>query len=409
MRILLYTANFSPELTGSGKYNGELAHWLAQRGHCVDVITTPPHYPQWQVQKPYSGLKWTIERSINLIVRRSPIYVPRIVTGKTRMLFEISFAISSIPYWFGAMFRQYDVIFCVCPPLQIGIYPWLYRFLKKTPFLFHVHDLQVDAARKLNMITNDYLLSCLEKFETFLLKNADCVSSISEGMKQNILNKGVSSDQYIMLDNWVDTEHIRPLPLEESFRDKYGFSYSAQIVLYSGNMGEKQGLEVVLQAAKQLVDNSSIQFVLSGDGSFRTELQRKAAHLTNLHFLPLQPYSEFPKLLAMANVHLIIQKRAAGDIVMPSKLTSVLSAGGVAIVSAENHTSLANAINRNNIGYTVDPEDGVALAEVIRKVLCLEDLTNTRLRARSYAIKHFSKEVVLKKYEDTLRKISKLS
>ena len=401
VKLLLYSTNFWPEITGSGKYNGELAEWFASRGHTVDVITAPPHYPQWRVAKAYRRKLWFTERVNGVTIYRAPLLVAKTPGGRARILQEISFGITSLPYWLLVLFRKYDAVFAMCPPLQVGIYPYLYSRLRSVPFMFHVQDLQVDMAVRLNMIRGSRVIRLLSGVERFLLTHSTIVSSISEGMKQHILKKGVPEQRYFMLPNWVDLDFIRPLPTSASLRTSLGYSATDVVVLYSGNMGEKQGLELILATAKQLKERADIHFLLCGDGIVKEKIQSDAIvyGLTSVRFLPLQPYEQLPALLASADLHLIVQKRAASDVVMPSKLTSILAAGGVSIVTADDDTSLATVIRENKLGWVVEPENAIALSQQIIRSIEAADLTSFRLNARNYAEKHLSKTTILQRLE----------
>lgn len=408
MRILLYVTNFSPELTGSGKYNGELAEWFAKRGHKVDVITAHPYYPQWQVHRKYQNSWWITERAENLKIWRAPLYVPQKPTGKNRILHEFSFVLSSFPYWLGVLFRRYDVVISVCPPMQVGLLPYLYSCLKKTPFIFHIQDLQVDAARTLGLIKSRGLLSILSKVETFLLRNATIVSSISEGMKSMILNKGVPEYKYFMLPNWVDTSFIRPLLKKDTMRADFGFKVDDIIVLYAGNLGEKQGVDGLLAVAKSLEEHRHIKFLISGEGAVRHLLVKEAERLSlnNVQFSLGVPYNKLPMLLSMADIHVVIQKKGMSDLVLPSKLTTILSVGGGAIVTAEPNSMLAKELIDNQLSEVVPPEDTESLKNAILKLTHPQHLKVLQINARRYAIDNLNQDMILDKFEKFLITLS---
>jgi len=408
MRIHFYSISYSPEKAGSGRYNGELTEWLASQGHQVDVITAHPYYPEWRVHKAYRGKGWCTERHGNLTVYRCPLYVPKAVTGSSRILHELSFTLSSLVFWVGCLFRRYDLAIGMCPPLVVGLFPYLFSVLKRIPFLFHVQDLQVDAARELGMIRNKHLLNVLDRVEKFLLRRAAAVSSISEGMRQNIIAKGVHPDRYFMLPNWADTDFIRPLPPAESLRAELAIAATQKVILYSGNMGEKQGLEIILDAAEQLCHDPSFVFLLCGEGAARARLLKEAANrgIANVRFLPIRPYEDLPRILATGDVHLVILKKSTSDLVMPSKLVSILSAGGVPIVSAELGSTLHRLVTEHKVGLSTSPEDATELAATIRRAFSGEiDLTDLRRRSRKYAETSLSKAAILVQAESHLRRL----
>lgn len=409
MKVLLYSISYSPEIAGSGRYNGELTEWLAERGHKVDVITAFPYYPQWRVLDNYKKRYWFREKKGSLTIYRTPLYVPREVTGKTRVLHELSFAINSIVHWSRLSFNRYDVVIGVCPPLQTGLFPYIFGRLKKIPFLFHVQDLQVDAARQLGLIKRKWLLNMLDSMERFLLTKATKVSSISEGMKRNILNKGVRTENYFMLPNWVDIELIQPLPHEQSLKTQLGFQLTDQIALYSGNIGEKQGLEILPEVAQLLLGKPSVKIVIFGEGAARQRLEHLIAEkkINNIFlFPPVADFKDLPKILAIADVHLVVQRREASDLVMPSKLVTILSAGGASIVSADKETSLCDIIINNKLGWVSEPGNANDLAKAILEAVDSPLLSAFRINARAYAENYLDKDAILLRYEQMLLNVT---
>ncbi len=406
MYILIYSINYAPELTGTGKYTGELCEWFAERGHRVDVITALPFYPQWKIYDEYKGKKWYKEIIKGVNVYRAPLYVPENVTGKTRILHELSFSFSSLIYWVHKFFKRYDAVIGICPPMQIGLLPYIYGTFHKKTFIFHIQDLQVDVAKKLGLIKNEKFLSFLAKIERFLLKNATVVSTISKGMKENMISKGVKGENIFLLPNWVDTEFIKPLPKDQSLRREFGFKDDDKIILYSGNMGEKQGLEIVVNVAECFKSKKNIHFVFVGEGAAKERLKNMAKEKGsgNVGFFSLQPYEKLPNLMAMADLHLVIQKKSASDLVMPSKLTGILSAGGAAIVTAEERTSLYDIVETNKMGILIESENEEMLFEAIHKNIN-NNLEEIKANARSYAENSLNKDKILEKFETILFKL----
>ncbi|SEL24646.1 WcaI family glycosyltransferase [Parapedobacter koreensis] len=408
MRILIFGINYSPELTGIGKYTGEMGAWLAARGHDVAVVTAKPYYPEWDVHLAYKGTGWMTERIDGVTVHRVPLYVPKEVTSKKRILHEFSFLGGILPKWFGLLLKKkYDVVINITPPFHLGFYAWLYAKMKDAKLVTHIQDLQVDAAKELGMISNERLLNLMFKAEKHLLTSSDVVSSISLGMKKKILAKGVLDQKYIMFPNWVDEQTIKPLTKMQSLRDEWGIPLTDTVVLYSGNLGEKQGLEIIIDAAKQFSDRPDVHFIICGSGGARGRLKAMAeqAGLKQIRFYPLQPYEKLSALLATADVHLVLQKKSASDLVMPSKLTGILAAGGCSIVSALPGTSLYEIVDIHHLGILIEPESVEALTNGLQQALDT-DLSPYRERARQYAERFLSKEQVLQEFERNLVRLT---
>lgn len=407
MRILIYGINYAPELTGIGKYTGEMATWLTKKGHEVTVITAPPYYPEWKVQKSYKGKFWQTENMDGITVYRCPLYVPKNVTSLKRIIHEFSFLASIFPIWILTLFqKKYDIVFCISPPFHLGLLPLLYAKIRGVKFVNHIQDLQVDAAKDLSMIKNKRFLDVMFKTEKYIFDTGDFVSTISTGMQRKIRNKGVEEEKQFLFPNWVDETMIYPLSKEQSLKSEFGFQEHDRIILYSGNLGEKQGLEIIIEVAKLFIDQKKIHFVISGSGGGKEKLIKmtEESGITNVKFYPLQPYERLSALLAMGDVHLVLQKKSASDLVMPSKLTGILAAGGCALVTASPGTSLYHILHKYDMGILVEPESIPALRDGIEKALSI-NLDVIKNNARTYAEKYLSKNGILSNFEHQLYKV----
>lgn len=407
MKVLIFGINYSPELTGIGKYTGEMGSWLSLQGHNVQVVTAVPYYPEWEVHDKYKGKLWHVEDIDGAKVHRIPLYVPKNVTSLKRIIHEFSFVLGIVPVWIKLLFeKKPDVVFCIAPPFHLGVLPLLYSKLRGVPMITHIQDLQVDAAKELGMIKNKTFLNIMFGLERFILKKSAKVSTISLGMQLKISGKGIPVEKQMLFPNWVDETNIMPLPKEQSLRQEFGLSNTDKVVLYSGNLGEKQGLEVIIDVASQYKERKDVYFLIVGSGGGKEKLEQmvKDAGLTQVRFYPLQPYSKLSALLATADVHLVLQKKSAADLVMPSKLTGILAAGGCSIVTAEPGTSLYTVIKQHDMGILIAPEDTVALQNAIDHAIN-NDLGNYKTNARKYAEMYLSKENILKDFEQKLSNI----
>lgn len=401
MRILFFGINYAPELTGIGKYTGEMGAWFARQGHDVHVITALPYYPEWEIHKTYKKKLWHTEVIEGVNIHRVPLYVPKDASSVKRIIHEFSFLVSTLPFWISFLFsKKIDVILCIAPPFHLAVIPWLYTRLKKSIWINHIQDLQVDAAKDLGMIKNETFLNIMFGLERFFLRKGNRVSTISEGMRKKVMNKGIDANHVILFPNWVDSQIIKPLSKEESLRKELGFLQQDKIVLYSGNLGEKQGLESIIRLAVKFKDDISVKFVICGSGGGKEKLQllAKDSRLENVYFFPLQPYEKLSALLAMADLHLVLQKGSASDLVMPSKLTGILAAGGCVLVTALPGTSLYDVLIEHEMGIIVKPEDDEDLERGVKKGL-FEDNAFYKQKARLYAEMHLDKDNILRQFE----------
>lgn len=404
MNILVYGINYYPELIGTAKYTSEMCEWLAEQGNDVNVITAMPYYPDWRVKESYKNRGWFTEIVRKVKVHRCPLYVPSHVTGKSRIIHELSFALSSTLYWISRLFKRYDIVLCIAPPLLTGLGGVLYKvFHNNSLFIYHIQDLQLDAARQLGLIKNKGILSTIGKLEKLILIKADYISSISEGMIRNISLKGIPSEKIISFKNWIDTKKISPEPPDPTIKKRFGVDSFKKVILYSGNIGEKQGLDNIIEVA-ELLKNSDIVFLIIGDGAFKRKLEESVSlkGLENVKMFPLQPAEILNKILNMADMHLVLQKKAAADLVMPSKLTAILSVGGIAIVAAEKGTTLYDIVESNKIGIVIEPEDLLSLKNSIVENVN-RDLVQMKKNARLYAQKNLEKEIIMKQFQSFLQ------
>jgi len=309
-KILLIGGNYFPEPTGIGKYNGEMIDWLSAHGYLCTVITTYPYYPYWQIQEPYKKKSFLYKRElrkaaphsspINII--RAPHYVPKNPSGIKRIISDFSFFFTAYLVVLVFLFKKrHDFVITVAPPFQIGLLAVLYKVVKRSKFLYHIQDLQVDAARDLEMIKSRIILKILFSVEKFIIKNADTVSTISLGMIKKVMTK--ADKNVILCPNWVDSEKFFPIKDRKKLKTQFGYSPSDKIVLYSGAIGEKQGLEAILFVAKSLQGLTNVKFVICGSGPYkeRLELLKEELQLKNLIFSPLQPAYKFNEFLNIAS------------------------------------------------------------------------------------------------------------
>ena len=402
LKILILALNSAPDLVGAGKATGEMAAWLAGRGHRVEVIAAPPYYPGWQVAEGYSAAGYRRELQDRVSVVRCPTYVPRRPTGLRRVLHHLSFAISSLPAVVGrALAGRPDVVLTVAPSILAAPNAWLAARLSGAAAWLHVQDLELDAAVELGLLGPRRRHGWAAALETRLLRRFDRVTTIGPGMAARLADKGVDPMHLGVLANWVDCGAIRPLPAREVSRSAFGLPAEAFVALYSGSLGEKQGLDVLIDAAERLVHRRDLHIAVFGDGPARRRLLDAAAQLPNLTVGPLVPPARLNDLLNCADAHVLPQAAGIDDLVLPSKLTHMLASGRPVIAAAPGDGQLADLIE--DCGLRLDANAGAGFAWAIDRLAGDPVLCRSLGRsARERAVERLDRNSVLARLERAL-------
>ncbi len=409
LKILVYGLNFAPELTGIGRFTGDMARWLAARGHAVRAVTAPPYYPEWRVADGYRHLGWQREMIDGVEVRRCPLYVPASQTGLKRAAHLFSFTTSSwLPVLWQAARWKPDIVFNVEPALLTAPGALYAAWLADAASWLHVQDFEFDAAFDLGLLPSR-LAGPAGRFERIVTQAFGTVSTISPNMVARLSAKGVDPRRTVLFPNWVETGRIRPDVPAAGLRARLGLDGGAVVALYSGNMGAKQGVGTIIEVAERIAARAEpspdIRFVLCGEGAGRRDLESAFAgrpHLAaRVLLLPLQPEAELPALLAMADIHLLPQRAEAADLVMPSKLGGMLASGRPIVAGAAAGTQVAAAVE--GCGVVVAPDDAAAMADAV-VALAADPARRAALgaAARRRAEADWDRERVLGRFESEL-------
>ena len=407
MRILILGINYWPEETGIGAFTTYRAEYLASLGHDVTICTTFPYYPEWKVAPAYRGKLLHSESRNGVRIVRSYAYIPGSVTSAKRVLHEASFIASSL---MRAFFQaRPDVLLVVSPPLGLALNAFILSRLWRIPYVFDVEDLQPDAAAELGMLPTP-ILTAMYKVERLAYRNAALVSTLTTGMQRRIIEKGVPDASTALFEPRAD-ESLATISSDEglAFRTKYSLD-GKFIVSHSGNMGVKQGLGVILDAATLSQSDDSTVFLIVGDGAVRAKIQQRARELelSNLRFLPLLDSNEFRGFLKASDICLVTQQRTVSDMVFPSKTVTYLTAGCPVIASVNKDSEIAKTIEESKAGLIVEPENPQALLSAIHR-LKTDDLAIYGRNAQEYASRRWSSERVLGFFEARLKEVSSLA
>ncbi|WP_420238875.1 glycosyltransferase family 4 protein [Telmatobacter bradus] len=393
MKIMMISINYWPEVTGIGAFTTYRAEYLAASGHEVEVCTTFPYYPEWKVKGKYKYKLWQNENKNDVKISRTWAYVPAKVRSFKRILHEASFSLSVLLR--ALLCRKPDVMLVVSPPLGLAMVAITLSKLWGIPYVFDVEDLQPDSAADMGMLPL-WTVKVLYFIERAAYRHAGLISTITRGMKDKIASKGDWEKKIVLFEPRMNASLLNTTNSEaDAFCRKYDLE-NKFFVTHSGNMGVKQALGTVVEAAKIMAMEEEYCFLLVGDGSAREEIYQKVLNegLRNITFLPLLEDEDYRGVLAASGVCLVTQQKTVSEIAFPSKIVSYFSAGCPVIVSANESCEVARTVNESGAGFVVPAEDAEALVEAIREVK-EQDKAEMERNARNYAIQRWSDRRVL--------------
>ncbi len=397
MRLLFLGINYAPEEIGIGPYSaGLLQSWVAE-GNEADAVVGQPYYPQWHVLADYRG-GWRRSEEDGVQLVRCPLYVPKRPTGMRRILHHLSFAAASLAPMLRRSSRRPELVMTVAPSLIAAPVALLAARLAGAKAWLHVQDFELEAAQATGLVSNGFFGRLAAAFERRVLRSFDRVSTISPQMCARLIAKGVEPERVIELRNWAEVDAIRPLTGPSPYRAEWGLA-APHIALYSGNIANKQGIEIVLEAARLLAHRKDIAFVICGEGPNRANLERLADGLPNVTLHDLQPRERLSELLGLPSVHLLPQLAGAADLVLPSKLANMLASGRPVVATAAPGTGIADEVAV--CGVAVAPGDAWGVAVAIETLI--DDEPRRRAlgkAARERAEQRWSRGAILSRFVD---------
>lgn len=406
MRINVWGINFAPEPVGIAVYNTGLSDYLAASGHQVDVVTAFPYYPSWRKQSGDSCCIYRNDQVGRTNVHRCWHYVPSKPSAALRVIHEVTFVLSSALR--QLLLPAPDVYVVVSPPLLLGILAWLISRIKNAPYHFHVQDLQPDAAVGLRMVRGKALIKALYMLEELAYAHAASVSGISAEICGSLARKGVKAEKIVFFPNWVELADPPALPPSGSFKATRALDPLVPIVSYAGNLGVKQGLNLIVEAATALKGRSRALFVIAGDGAERSRMESlvRERSLDNIRLEGVLTEEEHTALLIDSDLCLITQRPGSGEAFLPSKLLKTLALGRPVLTNAEPSSALARAVEEGRFGRVASGLEAKAFAASIVELLNDEVARRSMGEAGPEYVKQFAKHNVLPAFTDHLLRLA---
>ena len=369
MNLLVLCPHFAPDVAPTGEVMSAIAAALADRGHRLHVVTALPWYRHHKVEDGWGGRPWRTETTDwGWITRLHPFPTDKTNIPARAVAFG-GFTAMSVVAATATRMRP-DAVMVMSPPLPLGVAGWLAATFRRAPFVFNVQDVFPDVAVELGAITNPRVIAAASALEKFLYRRSDAVTVLSEDLRDNVGGKlGTHRPERVhVIPNFVDTERIAPADRMNSYREQYGLG-DRTVVLYAGNVGLSQSLDLLVEAARRFRDRDDVVFVVNGGGSAKDALVESAAGLDNLKFIEMQPRERLPEVLAAGDLHVVPLKRGLARSSVPSKLYSILAAGRPVLASVDAGTEVATTIERALAGVSVPPEDPDAFCAALTDLL----------------------------------------
>lgn len=366
MNLVVLTPHFAPDSAPTGVVVTRIVQELAARGHRIEVLTSLPWYRGHSVEEGFGGkLVRREDTPWGVIVRIHPF-----PTEDKRDILRraAGFAgFSALAAVIGSKGGPVDGVLAVSPPLTLGIDGWAIARARKARFVFNIQDVYPDVAIELGVLKNRAVIAAARRIERFCYARADAVTVLSEDLKTNLTRKVDDPGKIEIIPNFVDTKAIRPVPKENPYRKEHGLE-GKRVVMYAGNLGFSQPVELLIDAAATL-RGDEVAVVINGNGAKREELEDKARGLDNVIFVDSQPLERLPEVLGAADIHTVILRKGLGASSVPSKTYSILAAGRPLVASVDLGSEVARVLDRSGAGVAVGPENALELTAAIRRLL----------------------------------------
>jgi colanic acid biosynthesis glycosyl transferase WcaI len=405
LKLGIITPHFAPDLAPTGTVITRLVEELAARGHRIDVVTALPWYRLHRVEPEFAGrLRRVEDTPWGRITRLHPFPAS---DKRNLMARAVSFgAFTTVAGVSATRGERLDGVLAVSPPLTIGLAGWMAARARHSSLVFNVQDVFPDVAIELGALRGARTIAAAHRLERLCYKLADAVTVLSDDLKDNVAAK-TDASKVRVIPNFVDIEAIRPGERDNAYRAEFGLK-GKTVVMYAGNVGLSQSLEMVIEAAGALAYEESLVFVINGEGAARSDLEAKAKGLPNIRFVGMQPAARLGEVMAAGDIHLVPLKRGLARSSVPSKTYSILAAGRPIVASVDEGSEVARIVERAGAGIAVPAEDAEAMTKAIRKLLdSPEEMQRMGAAGRSFVEGWASPTAVAAAYEELFEELKR--
>jgi len=401
LRLIVLCPHFEPDMAPTGVVMSRIVHELANRGHELHVVTSLPWYRKHQVEQGWSGALWRVEKTNwGSITRVQPF------AGKTKSnllrravgFILFSYLVGLRALFAGKVWRRVDGVLAMSPPLTLGLIGWHTKLFRGGKLVFNIQDIFPDAAIETGAITNKKIISFASWLERTSYKCSDSVVLLSDDLANNVQSKLEQKfhKRVKVIPNFVDSQAITPMSRMTKYRTELRID-DALVVMYAGNVGFSQSLEMLVSAAREL---PQLIFVINGEGAARESLKKSAHGLSNVRFGDYQDVSRLSEVLATGDIHVVPLKRGLGSVSVPSKTYSILASGRPVLAAVDLDTEVPRILAAADAGVCVEPDNSAAFISALRAMtLDPKTLSEMGERGRKWVENHASPASVAQRYE----------
>ena len=400
-RILVMCPHFEPDVAPTGVVMTRIVHELTNIGFEVHVVTALPWYARHKVDDQWRQVTWRQRTEITSwgsVIRLNP----RGGSDKTNIFrramgFIFFSAAAVIAGLRAAPHRKFDAVLAMSPPLTLGLAAKCVALGRRAPLIFNIQDIFPDAAVETGAITNRGVIAIARVLEKITYRSARMITVLSVDLQDNVVAKLPSrfKSRVVVIPNFVDTIQVQPSHRLTAYRHELGIG-DQQVVMYAGNVGYSQSLDLMIAAAKVRPD---LIFVINGQGSARSGLQSMAADLANVIFGDFQPAERLAEVLATGDIHVVPLQQGLGRVSVPSKVYSIMAAGRPILAAVDAGTEVPRLVTAAECGVVVEPDQPAIFTAALSALV--DDQDQCRImgeKARTFVESVASPRAVARQY-----------
>lgn len=410
MKILYFKAYYEPESIASPYLGAQTQEAFAQEGFKMELFTpTPSRGLDKETIKKYRKIRTEEKLNGMLTIHRFALYSE----GRNPIFRAIRYLTQCIKLFFIGICNKHarntDVMMISSTPPIMGPTAALVKKFRRIPLIYNLQDIFPDSLVGTGLAKKDGLLWKIGRvIENFTYRNADKIIVISQDFKRNIMAKGVPEEKIEVIYNWVDEQAVFPIDRDKNpIFDEFNLDRNKFYIVYAGNLGNAQNVEIILDVANQIKDNTNIEFIIFGTGGQEQEYKNKvnSLHINNVSFFPLQPYDKVSQVYSIGDACIVSCKRGLGGSAMPSKTWSIMSAGR-AVIANFDEGELKEIIENNNCGIFTKAGDKEAFKNAILELYNNKDKAiQLGKNGRQFIMENLTREIGTSKYVKVVKEV----